>query len=110
QRGLDLSLVLAQRDLAADEGALLVGHGGGGDVERGVAFHAHHLVLDVRQRGGRRGARREREQERQQQEKPHAFSPSSGGSVRSSQAWSTGPRRWAAIRPRRSITKVSGKA
>ena len=40
----------------------------------------------------------------------HAFSPSSGGSVLSSHAWSTGPRRWAAIRPRRSITNVSGKA
>ena len=40
----------------------------------------------------------------------HAFSPSSGGSVRSSHAWSTGPRRCAAIRPRRSITNVSGKA
>ena len=40
----------------------------------------------------------------------HAFSPSSGGSVSSSHAWSTGPRRWAAIRPRRSITNVSGKA
>src|SRR4051812_40093420 len=110
ERRLDLLLVLAQRDLAADEGTFLVGHGGGGDVERGVAFHAHHLVLDVRQRGPRRGARGEHEQHQREQEAPHAFSPSSGGSVRSSHAWSTGPRRWAAILPRRSITNVSGKA
>ena len=49
----------------------------------------------------------EHEQRRQQ---PHAFSPSSGWSVRSSHFWSTGPRRCAAIRPRRSTTNVSGKA
>ena len=92
ERGLDLLLVLAERDLAPDERPLLVGDRRRGHVERRVALDAHDLVLDVGQRGPRRGAGREHEQQRDEDEpRDHAFSPSSGGRVLSSHAWSTGP-------------------
>ena len=54
ERGLDLGLRLALVDELGDEGALLVGHVGGGDVQRRPAFQAHDLVLDVGERGARR--------------------------------------------------------
>ena len=94
ERVLDLLLVLPHGDLAADERALLVGDGGGGDVERGLALDAHHLVLDVGQRGPAAAPARGQHGERRARGRIHAFSFSSGGSVASSHFWSTGPRRW----------------
>ena len=54
---------------AADERALLVGDGRVGDAQRRAALDAHHLVLDVGQRGARRrgragAAKREHQRER----------------------------------------------
>ena len=113
---LDLLLRAPLVDPALDELALAVGDGGLRDVERRAALRAHHLVLDVGQRRARRrgerrrGGEQQREDERGGGEQPphHAFSAISFGRVRSSHAWSTGPRRLAAMRPLRSITNVSG--
>ena len=75
ERRLDLGLALALGDPAADELALAVGDGRGRDVQRRAALDAHHLVLDVGQRGPRlRGERRGSQHEREQQSErePHA--------------------------------------
>ena len=76
QRGLDRGLALALGDPPADELPLAVGDGGGGDVERGAALDAHHLVLDVGQRGLRLGGERrgsQQEREQQSEREPHAI-------------------------------------
>ena len=91
-------------NLSLFSGALLVGHGGGGDVERRPALDAHHLVLDVGQRGLWLGGGGQAHQQEQGDQDPH----SSGSRFSSSHACVTGPRRAAAIRPSRSIRKVSG--
>ena len=59
------------------------------------------VVFGSRRRG-------EREQQHEREQDPHARSFSSGSRCSSSQAWSIGPRRSAAIRPLRSIRNVSG--
>ena len=51
------SLVLPWAISSAMNVALLVGHVGGRDVQRRPALQAHHLVLDVGQRGARLGGR-----------------------------------------------------
>ena len=63
------------------------------------------ILLSRRWRGGRGG---EAEQEDEGEQQSHARSSSSDSRCSSSQAWVTGPRLTAAIRPSRSITNVSG--
>ena len=118
QGRLDLVLGAALGDQVLDVLALLDGLGRlGGQGQGGAADRAHHLVLDVGERGlgtvGGQGRGREGEQQRRQG-RGHDHAAQDGPS-RSGATWlrmkasSTGPRCAAAMPPRLSITKVSGK-